>query len=203
VSFQSIVRVLVGLLVVMTSPAVAAAYIHFPPMTLPKMCKDSHHIRVLKVTKFDKDKRVIVFEAGEALKGEKSQVTAFRQALRADTPGAGAILDWAGEGKTAVLFYIESPPGGATKALGYVFTDGVCYSVDYNAAGKNWAVIRAEPGLTACYHGPADRLAELVKDILAGKEVTVPTKAPAAKEDRDQRNKEVNEALRRNPAGGK
>jgi hypothetical protein len=39
----------------------AVGYIHFPPMTLPKMCQESHHIRALKVEKFDKQKGVVVF----------------------------------------------------------------------------------------------------------------------------------------------
>jgi hypothetical protein len=51
-----------ALFVMLFTPA-ATGYIHFPPLTLPKMCKDSHHVRVLKVGKFDKDKGV-VFEAG-------------------------------------------------------------------------------------------------------------------------------------------
>jgi hypothetical protein len=161
-------------------------------MTLPKMCKDSHHIRVLKVTKVDPEKGVIVLEPGEVLKGEKSQVTAFRQAVGAQRPGGTEVLDWAAAGKAAVLFYIESPPGGATRALGYVFTDAGCHSVSYDASGKYWGVIRSEPGMTACYHGPSDRLVGLVKDILGGKEVKVPTKE-AAKEDRDKRNQEVND----------
>ena len=49
--------------------------------------------------------------------------------------------------------------------------------------------------MTACYHGPADRLIDLVKDLLAGKEVTVPTREPDTKEDRDRRNQEVNDVL--------
>jgi hypothetical protein len=172
-------------------------------MTLAKMCKESHHIRVLKVAKVDKEKGVVVLEPGEALKGEKSQVTAFRQAVGAGTPGGQAVLDWAAEGKAAVLFYIESPPGGTTRALGYVFTDAGCHSVRYDAAGKYWGVIRAEPGLTACYHGPADRLVDLVKDLLAGKEVNVPTTEPDTKEDRDKRNREVNDVLTGKRAGMK
>jgi hypothetical protein len=172
-------------------------------MTLAKMCRESHHVRVLRVTKFDREKGVIVFEPGEALKGEKSRVTSFRQSVGHDTPGGKAVLDWAGPGKLAVLFYIEGPAGEATRALGYVFTDEGCHSVDYNAAGEYWGVIRAEPGMAACYDGKADRLVGLVKDLLAGKEVVVPTREPAAKDDRDARNREVNEALTKNRAGKK
>src|SRR5262245_47106144 len=71
----------IALAATMTAPH-AAAYIHYPPMTLPKMCKHSHHIRVLKVAKFDKEKGVVVFENMESLTGSKSQITSFRHVLR-------------------------------------------------------------------------------------------------------------------------
>jgi hypothetical protein len=196
--FPTTIRTIGGLVAVLGAPAIAAAYIHFPPKTLPKMCKDSQHIRVLRVVKFDRDKGVIVFESSESLKGEKSRVTSLRHGVGTDTPGAKTVLDWAGVGKLAVAFWIESPADGAIKAIGYVFTDDGCYTVDYNARGEYWAVIRSEPGLTACYHGRVDKLVGLIRDILAGKEVTVPTREPAPKEDRDRRNKDVNDALGKN-----
>jgi hypothetical protein len=178
--------------------SVAGAYIHFPPMTVPKMCKQSHHIRLLKVTKHDKEKGVIVFEVAETLKGEKSRTTSFRHVVRPDAEGVKPILDWAAEGKTAVMFAIEGNRDGKVVALGYVFIDEYCYSVDYNDAGKFWLVIRGEPGLSACYHGSAEELRKAVKDVLAGKDVKVPTKEPAAKEDRDKRNKQINDVLKKN-----
>src|SRR5262245_18012595 len=108
VAIQLVGVVLVVALVVQA----AAGYIHFPPMTLQKMCKESHHIRVLKVIKFDKEKGVIVFEVAEAPKGEKSQITSFRHVFRPEAEGTKPVLDWAAEGKTAVMFAIESTPGG-------------------------------------------------------------------------------------------
>lgn len=177
---------------------VAVAYIHFPPMTLQKMCKESHQIRLLKVEKVNKEKGVIVFEVVQTLKGEKSQITSFRHLIRPDYEGVKPILDWAEEGKTAVMFSIESKPGGTVSALGYVFIDNYCYSVDYNNNGKYWLMVRAEPWLSSCYYGSVDRMGELIKDILDGKEVKVPTKDPDAKEDHDKRNKEINEMLKKN-----
>src|SRR5262249_13911240 len=112
--------------------------------------------------------------------------------------GTKPILDWAEEGKTAVMFAIEGKNPGRPVALGYVFIEEYCYSVDYNSEGKYWLVIRAEPGLSACYHGAVERLRELIKDVLDGKEVKAPVKDPDAKEDRDKRNKEINDVLNRN-----
>jgi hypothetical protein len=186
------------LLVVALAAPVARAYIHFPPMTLPRMCKQSHHIRLLKIKKYDKEKGVILFELAEPLKGEKSQITSFRHVIRADAEGAKPVLDWAGDGKPAVMFSIESNPGGPVRALGYVFIDKYCYSVDYNSGGKYWLVIRGEPGLSACYHGSVEQLRGMVKDILDGKEVKVPVKVPDTKQDRDKRNKEINDVLHKN-----
>ena len=44
---------LVALVSLAFSISTASAYIHFPPATLPKLCKDSLAIRVLTIKKFD------------------------------------------------------------------------------------------------------------------------------------------------------
>jgi hypothetical protein len=182
----------------------AGAYIHFPPPTLQKMCQHSHHIRLLKIAKVDGAKGVIVFEVAETFKGEKSRITSFTHVIRAGAEGAKPILDWAGNGKdgkdakTAVLFAIESIPGGPVQSLGYVFIDDYCYSVDYNTEGKYWLIIRGEPDLSTCFHGPVKTLRRLVKDILAGKEVKVPVKKPATQEDREKRKEQINDVLKKN-----
>jgi hypothetical protein len=97
--FRTSIRAARDLLILVAFPSPAAAYIHFSRMTPPKTCRESHHVRFLKVAKFDRDKGVIVVEPGEALKGENSRVTSFRQAVGRDTPGGKAILDWVGPGK--------------------------------------------------------------------------------------------------------
>src|SRR5262249_18114866 len=124
---------LAGVVLVLALAAPAAfGYIHFPPMTLPKMCKTSTFVRVLTVKKFDKDKGIVVFEVVETLKGEKSAIKSFRHTLRADAEGVKPILDWVGDDKQAVMFTIE----GGGIACGYVFIDDYCYSVDYNRSGE-------------------------------------------------------------------
>jgi hypothetical protein len=188
---------LVGVALVLALSPIAVGYIHFPPMALPKMCQISTHIRVLTVTKYDKEKGVILFEVRETLKGTPSPDPVFRHALRTDAAGVKPILDWLGEGKMVVLCTIE----GSGIACGYVFLDDYCYSVDYNREGRFWLMIRAEPAMSACYHGSAGQLQQLVKDILAGKDVKVPVKepnSPPSREATDKRAREVEVILRKN-----
>src|SRR5262249_3363983 len=145
-----------------------------------------------------REKGVIAFEVAESLKGAKSPIASFRHVIRAGAEGSKPILDWAEEGKTAVMFSIESKPGNPGRAvgIGYVFLDESCYSVDYNSESKCWLLIRAEPGMSACYHGSVARLREAVRDILDGKKVKAPTKE-SAKEDGDKRRNEVNDELKK------
>lgn len=176
----------------------ANAYIHFPPMTLQKMTQMSHHIRVLKVKKFSKEKGVIIFEVAESLKGEKSRIRSFKHVIGVKGEGAKRILDWAKEGKYAVIFYIESISASPIQALGYVFIEEYCYSVGFNAKDGYWMLIRGEPDMSECYFGSAEKLGALVKNILNGKPVEVPVRKPDKKEDAETRRKEVNDALEKN-----
>lgn len=178
----------------------APAYIHFPPMTLPKMCKESHAVRVLKVERFDKDKGVVVFKVDEELKkGKQPDIVPSRHVVRPEATDAKRVSDWAAAGKEAVMFSIEGYNAPAQKVIGiaYVFIDDFCYTADYNASGKYWLLIRGEPGMSACYHGSATDLKGLTKDVLAGKDVKVPTKEPA-KGNKDARDREVNDVLNAN-----
>jgi hypothetical protein len=180
---------------------VALGYIHFPPMTLPKMCKHSTLIRVLSVKKFDREKGVVIFEVAETLKGKNPSIKSFKHALRPEVKGVKPVLDWLGDDKRAVMFTIEAPGG---LACGYVFIDDYCYSVDYNRPGAYWMLLRAEPDLLACYHGSAKRLHELAKDILAGKEVKVPVKepkSPVTEKEKEKRRTEVTDGLNKNRGG--
>lgn len=188
----------------------ASAYMEYPPATMEKLCK-SPRIRLLKVTKLDKDKGVIVFELvqnlnspkdkvksqlAENIPGPDDKVRSFRHAIPTDGDRGKLILGWAAKDKTAVMFTIET--GGqvvSERACGYVFIDENCYSVVYNKAGDYWAFIRAEPQMSACFFGTVDELSRIVKDVLAGKEVKVPTKEPGTKTDFKERSKEVFDAL--------
>jgi hypothetical protein len=189
---------LVGVVVVMAVfVPTAPAYIHFPPMTLENMCQISTHVRVLRVTDHDKEKGIVLFEDVKTLKGEKSFVKSFKQAIRTDAENVKPILDWIGSEKQAVLFWIE----GVQFACGYVFIDNYCYSVDYNRRGDYWQMIRADPQMSACYDGSAEQLQQLTRDILAGKQVKVPVKkpvAPISEEEKKKRFDEVEDILKKN-----
>jgi hypothetical protein len=55
--------------------------------------------------------------------------------------------------------------------------------------------------MSACYHGSAEQLRKIAKDILDGKDVKVPVKEPSAppsKEEQKKRFEEVNEQLIKN-----
>ena len=187
-------------LVIAFAAATAAGYIHFPPPTLQKMCKQSTNIRVLAVKQHDKDKGVIVYEVAETLKGQNPKGMSFKHALRKEAKGTKPVVDWVADGKRAVMFTIE---GGAI-ACGYVFIDRFCYSVDYNRRGDFWLLIRVDPEMAACYHGSVEQLREVTKDLLAGKDVKVPVDEslkPLPNEERRRRAPDLNEILKNNRAG--
>lgn len=68
------------------------------------------------------------------------------------------------------MFTIE----GRGFACGFVFIDRFCYSVDHNKKGDFWLLIRVDPEMSACFHGPVETLQMVTRDLLAGKEVKVP-----------------------------
>jgi len=197
------VRVLVGvaaLTIAVAMTSTASGYIHVPPLTLKKMCDDSGAIRVLTVEACNKDKGVVTFEVAEAIRAPKSGVSSFRLVIRPEAPGGKPILESMVSGKTVVLFSSEGDSGKATRAIGYAFIDENCYSVDYNAPGEFWLLLRAEPQMSACYYGKASELPGFVRAALEGKEIKVPTKAPAEKVDHKSRVRQVEDAINKNQA---
>lgn len=180
------------------------AYIHFSPGDLPKFCKESIVIRELEVSKFDAESGVIVFTVTDTLKGKDLKaITSFKHVIDPKAKGAKPIFDWVAKGKKAVLFSIEAenkrydPPQGPV-GCGYVVIDGYWYSLDYNFKGEYWAFLRADPHLSEVYHGDAEKLVPLVKDLLAGKKVEVPTKKADKVPTKEERFEEVNEGLIKN-----
>jgi len=186
------VRWVGALLVVALVASAAPGYIHFAPMSLPKMCKASIVVRVVTVKALDAERGVVVFELAELLKG-KRPMTSLKHVARGDA--VKPLLDWAAVGKRAVLFSIEGDGFRTASACAYLFIDRACFSLDYNTAGDFWLVMRPEPNLSACYHGPAERLVQLTKGVLAGEVVVVPTRELEGTETEEQRIKAVNDIL--------
>ena len=185
-----------AILLGLSTPA-SFGYIHFPPATLPKMCKDSMNIRVLRVAKFDAESGVIVYEVVESLKGQERKGMSFRHSIPKGTAGSAPIFDWVGVSKRAMCFTLE----GKSVALGYVFIDEFCYSVDYNIKGDFWLLIRVDPELAATYFGTAEKLVTVAKDLLAGKDVKVPVKdgvKPLTSKEREKLAPAINEIFTKN-----
>ena len=191
------VTVFVLVSAIVTAPAVG--YIHFPPTTMPKMCKQSSAIRLLTVTKHDREKGVIVLEATETLKGETPDRTIFKHVIGKEDRANKPIFDWVADGKQAMMFTIET--GATGSACGYVFIDQYCYSVDRNGTGEFWLLIRTDPEMAATFHGTVDTLQKITRDLLAGKKVTIPvdeTSKPLPNEVRFKRSAALNEIMVRN-----
>jgi hypothetical protein len=186
-------------LVTAVAASLAVGYIHFPPPTMPTMCKQSRAIRVLTVKKHDKEKGVIVFEASETLKGKTPDGTTFKHVIGKEDKGTKPIFDWVADGKQAMMFTIETGPSGI--ACGYVFIDKYCYSVDRNGMGEFWLLIRTDPEMAATFHGTVETLKQVTKDILAGKEVKVSvdeSMKTVSLEERRKRVPALNEILTKN-----
>jgi hypothetical protein len=184
-------------LVVVAVVTPAGGYIHFPPPTMPKMCRQSTAIRVLRVKRHDKAKGVIVYEVAETMKGKTPGGALFKHAVGKESKGTTPIFDWVADGKQAVMFTIE---GGAI-ACGYVFIDKFCYSVDYNRKGDFWLLIRVDPEMAATFHGAVETLRKVTKDLLAGKEVKVPVDGsvkPVSLQERRRRVPALNEIMTKN-----
>ncbi len=178
--------------------AATPSYIHFPPGDLPKYCKESMAVRVIEVTKFDAESGVILFDVAETLKPYpiKNGITSFKQVIDPKAKGTKPIFEWLKKGKKAVLFTIESEK--ARGGCGYVVIDDCWYSLDYNVAGEYWAFLRADPHLSAVYSGDVEKLVPLVKGLLAGKKVEVPTKKADKVPTKEERFEEVNDGLIKN-----
>jgi hypothetical protein len=171
-------------------PRPAAAYIKVPPRTLGGVCLEPDHIAVLKVEKVGVERGVIVFKHVEQLKG-KHDGTVVKHVIRPQIKGAKVILDWAAEGKTAVMFYFTE---GANRGNGHVYIDGYWYWAEGNRkSGKEarpegwWSAYQGEPGLLALFCGTPDQLRDAVTKILRGEEVEVPCMASDDRQALEQR----------------
>jgi outer membrane protein assembly factor BamB len=181
-----------------TEDRAARAYIDIPLPSLAELCKNTNHgteaIAVLRVEKVNRAKRGIAYSKVRDLKGTfptqgKYFGDTFTHVLgsvhdperrRPDEQNldltTDAVLAWATEGKTAVLFQ-----RGQNLATGQ--SHAVCVGHAWYTAGRqgrppakeHW-VLRgsADSRLQGLFCGDADDLVAAVADILAGKAATVP-----------------------------
>src|SRR5262245_51498441 len=112
-----LLRLLAAACLLAAWPRPAAAYIDIRPPTLGALCQQATHIHVLRVEKLSPENGVILFKTTAQLKTDEASAERLRQKgvlpqdgaltrliIRSDVSEARAILDWAAEGKTAVLF---------------------------------------------------------------------------------------------------
>jgi hypothetical protein len=116
-----------------------AAYIAFPPPTLGELYRQATHIYVVRIEKCNAEKGVILFKPVEALKASLPDSGLVKQAIGSNVKGAKIILDWAAEGKTAVLFAnMGNPrePAPQRADCAYVYIDRYWYWMVYDSKDK-------------------------------------------------------------------
>src|SRR6185369_15476654 len=116
----------------------------------------------------------------------------LRHVINPEMKGTKFILDWATEGKTAVMFYFTG-----VNDRGHVCIDDYWYWVagvsspkpeDKKARPEVWFhAVQGEPALLTLYSGTPDKLADAVKKMLKGEEVTVSAMIGDNKQDLEQR----------------
>jgi outer membrane protein assembly factor BamB len=163
----------------------ARAFIDIPPESLGHMCQGASAIAVLRVERVNREKQGIVYSKVSDLKGDfpakKIFGATFTHILR-EPPTLGwhrqdlakldrqneAILNWAAEGKAAVIF---QRGGEHSVCVGHAW---------YTARGappvrEPWVLAGgSDSRFVRFYCGDVDGLVAAVKDLLAGKEVSVP-----------------------------
>jgi hypothetical protein len=165
-------------------PRPLAAYIKVEPLTLGNLSRQSNHIYVLRVEKVDAEQGTIHFKSVKQLKGQPDG-TAAKHYIGPKVEGSKIILDWAAEGKTAVIFCnVEKGYG-----RGHCYIDGYWYWMTYE--GKHWTAGAGEPAWLSRYCGTADRLRDALAKILDGQEVVVPCMVSDNRKDLEQRRARV------------
>jgi outer membrane protein assembly factor BamB len=182
-----VVPTLASLALLLTSAAEPAhAFIDLPPESLARVCAMADAIAVLRVEKVNQEKKGIVYRKLRDLKGSFPKPTkqfgdTFTHVLRT-SPTAdwhrqdsanqdlqnGAILAWAAEGKTAVIF---QRGGEQAICIGHCW-----YTTRGNPPPKEQWVLAAgsDSRYTRFFCGDVDGLVAAVNDLLAGKAVVVP-----------------------------
>jgi outer membrane protein assembly factor BamB len=171
------------------------ALIDEPPGSLTAECQAADVIALLRVEKVNREKKAIVYRKVRDLKGTFPQAgfeffgdtfthvlgpihnpERHSQDVESQDLQTDAILAWAAEGKTAVIFQ-----RGQNLATGQ--NHAICVGHAWYTAGRRGRPPAKEPWvlrssvdsrLQRLFCGEADELVAAVTNILAGKEATVP-----------------------------
>jgi hypothetical protein len=162
-----------SVLALLTLAGSASAYVE-APMSLGAMIAQSTNVVTMVVTKVDKQKNIIIYKKVRDEKGKHPQDEIKHNigfgGLR---PGEWQeIMNWAEVGKTAVFLH----NGGASETY-----FGTSYYQAY-PQGDWWGMSHGEPFLLRSYAGKVEKLGDIVRDIVDGKEVIVPCMVDGDKE---------------------
>jgi hypothetical protein len=136
---------------------------------------------------------VILFKTVRHLKAQPKlrEDVLRKQVIGPKVSGAKIVLDWAGEGKTAVLFGVIDSLGGKRIDAAYVYIDNYWYLIFYDEHSATSLAVRGEPLMLAHYCGPADKLGDFVARLLRGEEVVVPAMVGGDKDDLEHRRAKI------------
>lgn len=156
-----------AMVVLLFCAAPATAYID-RSLTLGKIIRDSDQIVVVEVEKVNWQRKAILFKKISDLKGKSDDVVVRHRLADDYSPGEPAeVLDRAQARARAVCF-VNGPT-----ALVYM---GNGWYVSHRIPDTEWwSIANGRPELGLAYIGSASRLARVLPDILAGKEMVVTT----------------------------
>jgi hypothetical protein len=144
------------------------------PHSLGQVLNLSTNVVLMKVEKVDKVNNLIIYRKVRDLKGtHPTDVIKHNIGRGGFHPREWQYpMEWAEVGKEAVFFH----NGGASETC-----IGTYWYQAY--AGDWWSFSHGEPFLLRSYAGPVDKLATAVTDMMAGKEVVVPSMVDGNKDD--------------------
>jgi hypothetical protein len=168
-------RIILVVAIATLLPIRASAYVE-APHSFGQVINLSTNIMVVRVEKVDKEKRLIIYSKVRDIKG-KHPTDVIRHNLGASAgfhPREYQIpMQWAEVGKLAIFFH----NGGASETcIGK-------YWYQAYAGGDWWNFSHGEPFLLRTFSGKPEKLANLVAEALAGKEVLVPCMVDGNKDD--------------------
>lgn len=145
------------------------------PHSLGLVCTLSTNIMVLRVEKVDRQNNLIIYRKVRDIKGQHpTDVIKHNIGRGGFHPREWQYtMEWAEVGKTAVFFH----NGGASETC-----IGTYWYQAY-ANGDWWGMSHGEPYLLRSFAGNVDMLAAAATDIVAGKEVVVPSMVDGNKDD--------------------
>ncbi|HJZ94075.1 MAG TPA: VCBS repeat-containing protein [Gemmataceae bacterium] len=159
------IRFTLASILLLTVNASSRAYIE-APMTIGDVINQSQLVTILRVSRVDKSKNLIVYDKVEDIKGKFPTAIARHVITGQLREGEiKTVLDWAEPGKTAIFFAKD----GACETC----IDTYWYQT-YKNGEDLYGMSHGEPFLLRSYAGKAERLAPLVRAMLEGKEVLVP-----------------------------